>query len=847
MLVKCQNSRVEVKMTGAVVAALLGLATLSFTSAMSAGAMVSVLDLSEQEQDIAAVFNKVAYGGTTTTKRSVNPNNAPPLPAAAAVPTAVSPLTTVSIPSTTTESNLSPAPTSPSNQDLPPYAPPSRVFITPPLPPEYVDQFADKPTLRGSNSDGPSTVARRPLPPPPPPYRAPPEEERIPIRPPDLAVTHSKKKALNTPSFNRVAQVAYAELATSTESTSPRSNNETDFDFVPIIHYSSVSRILSGSSGRRHDFPDIGSPSSPIRPNRPRQEEVNKAPRTVQESSQPFLKLDAVRQETTESSSREPTQTSFRPEVKTTTITPSTERATTIRTTSTTSTTTIPPPVEETSKRAHSRVTEPSEEHTPAAPPHPPQQTHIQEHSESVVHHSFLDTTQHMRPNARQVLGAAWDVHVYMIAVAFAILTVYCLFALLRLNVGKRLLPKGYFLSLHGLLATIGILRCGFLSYDAYNSGHSFPEPISHLLLNIVFPLLATAFALVFLFLMRACEVHIGTGRFQSPGMLTAAVALYLVLCVTLDLSTGLAPNSTLLTVACQCLFIVVCLGLGLSYMYVYKLLSSAAARKPGLAPLLQRTSLAHAVRSMLATALLAVLMAAVQLYGMLGVYEAPGDDQPHPWLWWGFQFSVRVIEIAMCALLCWAGTQPPSHCNPHEDDKETQSQNSSSTAFALFSCGGDAAHANRNDPVDDIYPAVCANQGGYHYSIRSAGKIYDNAYPLNNIQPISPQEAALGYGPERHSLKKYPPRGGLPNDSPSVMIKSANDALLSYPSVRRGPPPPMHRAQPSPSMLVAEDGFVRFRSLADSEHAGPPEMVHRASLSRKAPPVHPSQQDYAS
>lgn len=841
MLVKCQDLRVEVKMTGAVVATLLGLATLSFTSAMSAGAMVSVLDVSEQEQDIAAVFNKVAYGGTTTTKRSVNPNNAPPPPPPLPThQTPPSPLSTASIPSTTTESNLSPAPTSPSNQDLPPYAPPSRVFITPPLPPEYVDQFADKPTLRGSNSDGLSTVARRPVPPPPPSYRAPPEEERIPIRPPDLAVPHSKKKALNTPSFNRVAQVAYAELATSTESTSPRSNNETDFYFVPINHYSSVSRILSGSSGRRHDFPDIVSAS------RPKQEEVSKAPRTVHDVSLPYVKSESIRQDITEASSVS-TSTSREIELKTTTVTPSTERATTTRTTSTTSTTTAAPPFQENQRnRAHSRVSELADE-SPALPPQPPLQTHIEEHSESVVHHAFPDSTQHMRPSARQVLGAAWDVHVYIIAVAFAILTVYCVFALLRLNVGKRLLPRGYFLSLHGLLATIGILRCGFLSYDAYNSGHSFPEPISHLLLNIVFPLLATAFALVFLFLLRACEVHLGSGRFQSPGMLTAAVALYLVLCVTLDLSTGLAPNSTPLTVACQCLFIAVCLGLGLSYMYVYKMLSSAAARKPGLAPLLQRTSLAHAVRSMLATALLAVLMAAVQLYGMLGVYEAPGDDQPHPWLWWGFQFSVRVIEIAMCALLCWAGTQPPSHCNPHEDDKETQSQNSSSTAFALFSCGGDAAHANRNDPVDDIYPAVCANQGGYHYSLRSNGKIYDNAYPLSNIQPMSAQDSALGYGPERHSLKKYAPRGGLPNDSPSVMIKSANDALLSYPSVRRGPPPPMHRAQPSPSMLVAEDGFVRFRSLADAEHAGPPEMVHRASLSRKAPPVHSIQQDYAS
>lgn len=32
---------------------------------------------------------------------------------------------------------------------VPSYAPPGRAFFTPPLPPEYRNPFADKPTLRG--------------------------------------------------------------------------------------------------------------------------------------------------------------------------------------------------------------------------------------------------------------------------------------------------------------------------------------------------------------------------------------------------------------------------------------------------------------------------------------------------------------------------------------------------------------------------------------------------------------------------------------------------------------------------------------------------------------------------
>jgi hypothetical protein len=75
--------------------------------------------------------------------------------------------------------------TTPTPHEVPSYIPPIRSFFTPPLPPEYTNPFADKPTLRGSNSDGESSNAgRRPIPPPPP--RPPSGRDRIPLRPPDL-------------------------------------------------------------------------------------------------------------------------------------------------------------------------------------------------------------------------------------------------------------------------------------------------------------------------------------------------------------------------------------------------------------------------------------------------------------------------------------------------------------------------------------------------------------------------------------------------------------------------------------------------------------------------------------
>lgn len=71
--------------------------------------------------------------------------------------------------------------------DMPSYSPPARSFFTPPLPPGYQMPFADKPTLRGTNSDTGivntgSFVNRRPIPPP----SLMPGHERIPYRPPDL-------------------------------------------------------------------------------------------------------------------------------------------------------------------------------------------------------------------------------------------------------------------------------------------------------------------------------------------------------------------------------------------------------------------------------------------------------------------------------------------------------------------------------------------------------------------------------------------------------------------------------------------------------------------------------------
>lgn len=138
------------------------------------------------EQDLAAVFNRVAHGSTsapnTNSTSTSSTTTTTPVPSPAASTTTFSP-------------SLSYVP------DPPDFV--NRPRFKPPLPPEYNNPFADKGILRGSQSEGPATGVnrRQQVLPPKPPIRPMPDiQERIPIRPPDLPANVDRKKQLNTPS-----------------------------------------------------------------------------------------------------------------------------------------------------------------------------------------------------------------------------------------------------------------------------------------------------------------------------------------------------------------------------------------------------------------------------------------------------------------------------------------------------------------------------------------------------------------------------------------------------------------------------------------------------------------------
>ncbi|GFG33488.1 hypothetical protein Cfor_04959 [Coptotermes formosanus] len=750
----------------------------------------------------------VAYGGVTTTKRSISskyfpssgtPTTVPPPFTSISVPTAPPKIVTPPTPpysNSSSHKSLPPAPpmhpttvppftppkalfppsfTTPAPREEPSYIPPIRSFFTPPLPPEYANPFADKPTLRGSNSDGGiSHTGRRPIPPPP---RPPSGRDRIPLRPPDLApnlerdgsgsvsASSDRKKPLNTPSFNRSPEAPYSELDKVPGPSNQRpSANDSDFEFVPILHYPSVSRILSGSNGRRPEAqppPEVFQRLNPPESKLPRMPEMfpklaldPSLPRTSKKdiSPQPVPGPDIQAPQINPVSAQNPSNSLGinKPQ---------------------------PPNIPSNTDSIIDQHTEGKPEQLPDPQPQPPK-----------LNAASPDTPNPSRSSIRNKARLAWDVHVYLIASLFTVLAVCSLVNIFRVNICKRLLSRGYYITLHGVLLIIGIVRSVYLFYDAYNVNSSFPEPISHLLLNIVLPLLTSAFIVLFMFLLYASKVHIFSLGLQRPSLAGVFIILHILLCITMDLSTGIDESMTYLPLICQSIFIILCISLGFAYLYAYKHLSkSAAVRKQdnifgsGFTNI-TRPTLAVAVRATLATALLSLLMAAVQLYGIFGPYSAASlaSDKTFGWLWWGYQFSVRVIEVSMCFLLSWAGVQP-LRSSTIEDEKESQN-----SGFALFRCGQCNNTPQSSEATDDIYPAVCVtNQAIHDYTVRTGKKVYDDSFPLNNLHSGLPlQESTISISTsERRSLRKtgyvstndssYPIIGSGTVDCRTMMKKS--------------------------------------------------------------------------
>lgn len=597
--------------------------------------------------------------------------------------------------------------------NMPSYSPPTRSFFTPPLPREYNNPFADKPTLRGTNSevgimDTGNPMSRRPIPPP----SITPGHERVPLRP-DLSEnrpvsistsqtlntdlqqqTSQPKKVLNTPS-HKVNKVDLGHPYDNGNNNRALMNNENPSDVSKIIP--SISRILSGSNGRKEDIPDVLLRTVTVRP-LPAVvvESSTNEPEKVQPSNNLPIDLDEGDKTNAENEDNNDVKdlVSNQDNDDSGDIEDDDEDYDELPTISQSNSMNKNINSGDTKKDADTiysteniqNLANVNHDRSLFTSTMQPQQNPI---NQNPIYNINSNSKFNAEQSEVQTWTIAWNIHVYLSAILFTILAVYSIFKMMFYDKLTHLFNQSYFICIHLFLIIICLARIFYLCYDAYNIHLSFDPFVSEVLLNLPATFLTVAFATLILFLLIRSLNHKNNrySPLMRPLTVLVACSVHVGLCITLhyvesvasknfsytlsqQAANGFASSNKyynniirghtgpprLLSLICQIIYIFVCLSLGFFYLYIYRILKRVLRNKSQ-NYIHGYQNLSYAIHITIAIALLFVSLAALQIYGAISVSSTKSLTTYSidiNWPQWGYQFSLRLIEVTIIALLSW-------------------------------------------------------------------------------------------------------------------------------------------------------------------------------------------------
>ncbi len=280
---------------------------------------------------------------------------------------------------------------------------------------------------------------------------------------------------------------------------------------------------------------------------------------------------------------------------------------------------------------------------------------------------------------AKPLWGAAWEFHIYFMGICFALLAAYSLISLVLLWRTKNLLSQKYFIALNSMLLFMGIIRALYFFIDAYNSQEVFPIIGAYFLYNLGFPCMTSAFSILFLALLNTVKMQVMSPKVQKANYLIGIIAFQFTLSVLTDVLVGLFYSVRILLFVCQVVFLAWGLFLFVGYLYIFRKLYRSIARTQmesyqitfsrstvrGSSPMSPsakkrpRVVLTVALNVTLATSVLGLASACLQIYGMIGVFNVFTLAEPEPWPWWAFHFCMRLAELGMCSTMSYVATQP--------------------------------------------------------------------------------------------------------------------------------------------------------------------------------------------
>lgn len=435
---------------------------------------------------------------------------------------------------------------------------------------------------------------------------------------------------------------------------------------------------------------------------------------------------------------------------------------------------------------------------------------------------------------ARRLWGVAWQVHVYGIGVAFVLLALYSLISMLRLCQHKNLLSQGYFLSLNIIMLFLGFFRATYFLVDGYNANSTFHPVGAYFLLNIAYPCLLSAFAIIFLALLQSTRTYFLSPKLQKTKYLVVILASHFVFSIMTDITVGLVVRAEAMMFVSQLLTVLWGLFLFSGYIYIFKKLHMATVWRQkemmrqilskikvhSITPITKqpRLTLSLAIKVMLIAAMIGLMLMAWLIYGMASVYGIFSAKVPSPWSWWGYTFGLRVIELTLCIIICYVGTQPFRY-NQNTSEKKWHWSGMFFLAPCHHICCGDDLDLDINDEELDWCELPGDNMGSPGHLNNMAG--------INQVI-INPEE-----GVPFNQLSSQ----GVPltwhDTQINVSSRSCGDKMNS-----------LKRAASRPaSLLINDNGFVRFREegeeggdlcLSTDDELDAPDATHTSPIEIK-------------
>ena len=150
------------------------------------------------------------------------------------------------------------------------------------------------------------------------------------------------------------------------------------------------------------------------------------------------------------------------------------------------------------------------------------------------------------------------------------LLAIYCSVNILRLHTFSRLFSRGYFVSLNLCIIIISLIRPIWLFHDPYNETLQWPRVAAYLLVDTGLPCMTSAFAVLFLALLRATQIELIAPNFQTPAKLLIFCLGHFGLTGAVDVTIGLNYNLRYMVLILQGVFIVWSLLLSDGYFYIF-------------------------------------------------------------------------------------------------------------------------------------------------------------------------------------------------------------------------------------------------------------------------------------